>query len=107
MDIYKKDNILQQIREQINLNKQNIELKGGNLNKYQNKDIQDILKVFQNNQNEDLQIKNKLIDNISKIVNDLDDEIQELNFENKIKEIKHEKDILKKMLEKIRSNKFL
>ena len=33
MDIYKKDNILQQIREQINLNKQNIELKGGNLKK--------------------------------------------------------------------------
>ena len=33
MDIYKKDKILQQIREQINLNKKNIDLKGGYLEK--------------------------------------------------------------------------
>ena len=64
MDIYEKDNILQQIREQINLNKQNIELKGGNLKKNQNSNVQDIYNIFENEQNENLKVKNKLINNI-------------------------------------------
>lgn len=106
MDIYKKDNTLQQIREQINLNKQNIQLKGGNLKKNKNPDIQNIYNLFQNKQNADLEIKNKLTKHISKIVNDLDIKIAESSLINKISEFKHEKEILEKMLKNVRSKKF-
>jgi tryptophanyl-tRNA synthetase len=101
MDIFKKDKTLQQIREQIKLNKQNIQLKGGNLEINQNENIQDIYNLFQNNQNEDLEIKNKLTKHISGLVKDLDEKTHNLILKNKIK---HEKQVLKKMLEKIRSN---
>lgn len=107
MNIYKKDNTLQQIREQIKLNKQNIQLKGGNLEKNKNPDIQNIYNIFENEKNENLQIKNKLIDNISKIVNDLDIKIAEPSLINKISEFKHEKEILEKMLKNIRLKNFI
>lgn len=105
MDIYKKDNTLQQIREQIKFNKQNIELKGGNLRK--NSNAQDIYNLFQNNQTEDLKIKNKLTNHISNLIKDLDKKIEESNLINKISEFKHEKEILEKMLKNVRSKKFI
>jgi len=107
MDIYEKDNILQQIREQINLNKQNIELKGSNLKKNKNSNVQDIYIGFENEQNENSKIKNKLINNISNLINDLEKKIIESNFTNKTDEFKHEKEILKKMLKNIRSKKII
>lgn len=107
MDIYEKDNILQQIREQINLNKQNIELKGSNLKKNKNSNVQDIYIGFENEQNENLKIINKLINNITNLINDLDKKIIESNFTNKTEEFKHEKEILKKMLKNIRSKKII
>tara|TARA_B000000477_G_C6067164_1_gene217069 strand:+ start:257 stop:580 length:324 start_codon:yes stop_codon:yes gene_type:complete len=107
MDIYKKDNTLQQIREQINLNKQNIELKGGNLKKNKNPDIQNIYNIFENEKNDNLKVKNKLIKHISNLVNDLDKKIEESSLINKISEFKHEKEILEKMLKNVRSKKFI
>lgn len=104
MDIYKKDNTLQQIREQINLNKQNIELKGGNLKKNKNPDIQNIYNIFEN---DNLKVKNKLIKHISNLINDLDKKIEESSLINKISEFKHEKEILEKMLKNVRSKKFI
>tara|TARA_B100001250_G_C19799330_1_gene790243 strand:+ start:2040 stop:2354 length:315 start_codon:yes stop_codon:yes gene_type:complete len=104
MDIYEKDNTLQQIREQINLNKQNIELKGGNLKKNKNPDIQNIYNIFEN---ENLKVKNKLIKHISNLINDLDKKITESSLTNKISEFKHEKEILEKMLKTTRSKKFI
>tara|TARA_Y100000389_G_scaffold72934_1_gene69660 strand:- start:263 stop:580 length:318 start_codon:yes stop_codon:yes gene_type:complete len=105
MDIYKKDNTLQQIREQIKLNKQNIELKGGNLKK--NSNVQDIYNLFKNNQTEDLEIKNKLTNHISNLIKDLDKKIEESNLINEISEFKHEKEILENMLKNVRSKKFI
>ena len=107
MDIYEKDNILQQIREQINLNKQNIVLKGGNLKKNKNSNVQDIYNIFINEQNENLKVKSKLINNITNLINDLDKKILESNLTNKTEEFKHEKEILKTMLKNIRSKKFM
>lgn len=107
MDIYEKDNTLQQIREQIKFNKQNIELKGGNLKKNKNSNVQDIYNIFENEKNENLKVKNELLKHISNLINDLDIKITEPNLINKISEFKHEKEILKKMLKNVRSKKFI
>tara|TARA_B110000046_G_C12981557_1_gene393575 strand:+ start:1155 stop:1478 length:324 start_codon:yes stop_codon:yes gene_type:complete len=107
MDIYEKDNTLQQIREQIKLNKKNIELKGGNLKKNKNPDIQNIYNIFENEKNENLKVKNELLKHISNLINDLDIKITEPSLINKISEFKHEKEILEKMLINVRSKKFI
>tara|TARA_B110001450_G_C17536564_1_gene446823 strand:+ start:274 stop:597 length:324 start_codon:yes stop_codon:yes gene_type:complete len=106
MNIYQKDNTLQQIREQINLNKQNIELKGSNLKKNTNPDIQNIYNIFENEKNENLKVKNKLIKHILNLINDLDKKITEPSLTNKISEFTHEKKILENMLKTVRSKKF-
>ena len=103
MDIYNKDKTLQQIRKQIELNKQNIQVKKDNLKKNKNSNIEDIIKSFDNDDYDELNDKNKLIKYLTELINDLDKKIEESDLTNKIQEIKHEKDILKKILEKTRS----
>tara|TARA_B100000035_G_scaffold245676_1_gene214323 strand:+ start:26185 stop:26499 length:315 start_codon:yes stop_codon:yes gene_type:complete len=103
MDIYNKDKTLQQIRKQIELNKQNIQVKKDNLKKNKNSNIEDIIKSFDNDDYDELNDKNKLIKYLTELINDLDKKIEESDLTNKIQEIKHEKEILKKILEKTRS----
>ena len=103
MDIYNKDKTLQQIRKQIELNKQNIQVKKDSLKKNKNSNIQDIIKLYDNDDYDELNDKKKLIKYLTELINDLDKKIEESDLTNKIQEIKHEKDILKKILEKTRS----
>tara|TARA_B100000073_G_scaffold204683_1_gene169773 strand:- start:3722 stop:4036 length:315 start_codon:yes stop_codon:yes gene_type:complete len=103
MDIYRKDKTLQQIRKQIELNEQNIQVKKDSLKKNKNSNIQDIIKLYDNDDYDELNDKKKLIKYLTELINDLDKKIEESDLTNKIQEIKHEKDILKKILEKTRS----
>ena len=103
MDIYRKDKTLQQIRKQIELNEQNIQVKKDSLKKNKNSNIQDIIKLYDNDDYDELNDKNKLIKYLTELINDLDKKIEESDLTNKIQEIKHEKEILKKILEKTRS----
>ena len=104
MDIYNKDKTLQQIRKQIELNKQNIQVKKDNLKKNKNSNIEDIIKSFDNDDYDELNDKNKLIKYLTELINDLDKKIEESDLTNKIQEIKSiKKEILKKILEKTRS----
>ena len=106
MDIYQKDKILQQIREQINLNKKNIDLKGGYLEKSSdNQNIKDIMNLFKNEKNDMLNVKNIQILKIEELINDLENSILSHETSERIKKrAKHEKNILENLLKNIRSN---
>lgn len=105
MDIYKKDKILQQIREQINLNEKNIIQKGGNLDLFKDKisSIKDIYDNFQNYKNDIIHKKKEQEKHILTLLNYLDKSSMEYELTDKIIfQINHERKILMAELEKIR-----
>jgi len=106
MESYKKYNVLQQIRKQINLNEVNIKQKGGNLKILQNKlpSVKNVFDNFQNYQNNIINEKMIQEKHILTLLNYLDK--SSLNYkltDNTINQINHERKILTKELEKIRS----
>ena len=103
MDIYKKDYTLQQIREQIKLNKQNIELKGGHLkkNKDKNSSVMEIYENIEIEQEKKRKEKKELFNTIGILVDNLEKSILEDNLPNNMIEklIKEKNRLLKILIE--------
>ena len=62
--------------------------------------MQDIYNIFENEQNENLKVKSKLINNITNLINDLDKKILESNLTNKTEKFKHLKRNIKNYVKK-------
>ena len=101
MDIYKKDMKLKQIREQIELNKKQILMKGGNIkiNDETFPSIKDIYEKIKNDKKNKEKEKKELFDVINNLVNDLEKSILKGNLpKNTIEKMIKEKNRLLKII---------
>ena len=103
MDIYNKDMKLKQIREQIELNKKNIIMTGGNIkiNKDKNVSIMEIYKNIEIEQEKKNKEKKELSNAIGILVDNLEKSILEDNLPNHMIEklIKEKNRLLKILIE--------
>lgn len=101
MDIYRKDMKLKQIREQIELNKNQILMKGGNIkiNDETFPSIKDIYEKIKNDKKNKEKEKKELFDVINNLVNDLEKSILKGNLpKNTIEKMIKEKNRLLKII---------
>lgn len=101
MDIYRKDMKLKQIREQIELNKKQILMKGGNIkiNDETFPSIKDIYEKIKNDKKNKEKEKKELFDVINNLVNDLEKSILKGNLpKNTIEKMIKEKNRLLKII---------